>query len=181
MIGQGRRMFEGWDSFYLLVGGGAGALIGTMFVVATLTAGLQASRMSRGAQIYITPVVFHFGVVLVVSVLTAVPHLTADALALILAAGAALGLYYAIMTTIRLFKLDWSEYAPDLSDRFFYGVAPILLYLALGFAAWSVWYWPEEAPYVVGWVALTLLAMGIRNAWDLAIALVQRQREINSK
>ena len=44
-------MFEGWDSFYLLVGGGAGALIGTMFVVATLTAGLAPERRAHGLHV----------------------------------------------------------------------------------------------------------------------------------
>ena len=32
-------MFEGWDNFYLVTGGAAGALIGLMFVVATLEIG----------------------------------------------------------------------------------------------------------------------------------------------
>lgn len=168
-------MFEAWESFYLLVGGGAGALIGTMFVVATLMADLQSSRMSRGAQIYITPVVVHFGTALVISILTAVPHISSELLSAILAAAAVVGVGYACMTAYRLFKLDWAAYTPDLSDRFFYGVAPILMYAALGYAAWAIWSKQEDAAYPIGWVALVLLTVGIRNAWDLARALVQQQ------
>ena len=174
-------MFEGWDNFYLLVGGGAGALIGTMFVVATLTAGLDANRLSRGAAVYITPVVFHFGVVLVVSVLTAVPHLSPDIVGLVIGVCAAVGVVYAVATAVRLIRLDWDDTLPDLSDKFFYGFFPTFAYVALGAAATSVWLWPPDAPYIIGATMLILLVVAIRNAWDLATALVQRQRDTQSK
>lgn len=167
-------MFEQWEAFYLLVGGGAGALIGTMFVVATLMADLEASRMSRGAQIYITPVVVHFGAVLIISILTAVPHLSTDLLGAILGIGALAGVIYTCLTAYRLMKGDWDLYKPDLSDRFFYAIAPVLIYVALGYAAWAIWSHAEEAAYPVGWVALVLLAVGVRNAWDLARSLIQQ-------
>jgi hypothetical protein len=34
-------MFDGWDNFYIIIGSTAGALVGVMFVVATLSAGLD--------------------------------------------------------------------------------------------------------------------------------------------
>jgi len=40
-------MFHDWENYYLLIGSAAGALIGLMFVVTTLTAGLDASRVSK--------------------------------------------------------------------------------------------------------------------------------------
>lgn len=55
-------MFDGWDNFYIIVGSTSGALVGVMFVVATLSAGLEQRRITRGAQVYITPVVFHFAI-----------------------------------------------------------------------------------------------------------------------
>lgn len=166
-------MFEGWDSFYLLVGGGAGALIGTMFVVATLTAGMDPGRMKLGARIYITPIVFHFGVVLGVSVVTAIPHLPLTVLSSVLALAAAYGAVYTAMTTYRLMRLKWG-YDADLSDKFFYGAFPFLTYLALGATAVSVWFASESAPYAIGTIMLVLLLIGIRNAWDLATAIVQQ-------
>src|SRR5258708_16865111 len=81
-------MFEGWDSFYLLIGGAAGALIGLLFVVATLTGNVGREKAMHGAAIYMTPTVFHFAVVLVTSALTAVPQLPQRAAAV---AGGALG------------------------------------------------------------------------------------------
>jgi hypothetical protein len=175
-------MFEGWDSFYLLIGGGAGAFISTMFVVATLMDDVEPRRTDDGRKVFITPVVFHFGVVFVASALTAIPHLTRGTLGLMLGFGSALGLGYAVTTSMRLRKLDWEGfYTPDLSDQFFYGFAPILIYLAMGLAAWFVWFAPHDAPYVMAWLLLALVSMGIRNAWDLATALVQRRQESHAK
>jgi hypothetical protein len=57
-------MFLHWDSFYMLIGSAAGALIGWLFVVATLTVGREQSSVSRGMKVYMTPTVFHFAVVL---------------------------------------------------------------------------------------------------------------------
>ena len=44
-------MFRDWENYYLLIGSAARALIGLMFVVTTLTAGIDASRVSRGAKV----------------------------------------------------------------------------------------------------------------------------------
>src|SRR4051794_30315587 len=80
-------MFEHWDSFYLLVGGAAGALIGLLFVVATLTQGAQNPDSAlRGASVYMTPVVVHLGTVLVISALAAAPSLSTDICGLVIGA-----------------------------------------------------------------------------------------------
>jgi len=92
-------MFHDWDNFYLIVGSAAGALIGLMFVVATLTTGRDPDLVSRGGPVYVTPIVFHFAVVLVVSVMSAVPGLPPSATGVFLALAAAAGFLYAIVTT----------------------------------------------------------------------------------
>ncbi|HYM18486.1 MAG TPA: hypothetical protein VEU06_07985 [Micropepsaceae bacterium] len=161
-------MFLDWDNFYLLVGGAAGALIGLMFVVATLTSemNIESKRLVQGSRIYITPIVFHFGVVFVVSAMTAVPELSSVAVAVVLAFLSASGLFYSAWTTIRLFH--WKDPPPDLSDKVFYGIVPVIVYLALAVTAGAVWIAPANAPYPVGAIMLVLLLIGIRNAWDLA-------------
>ena len=58
-------MFEGWDNYFVLTGTAAGGLIGLLFVVVTLTAGFERSRALRGSEIYMTPNLVHFAVVLV--------------------------------------------------------------------------------------------------------------------
>jgi hypothetical protein len=169
-------MFRDWENFYLLVGSAAGALIGLMFVVTTLTAGLDPGQVSRGGRVYVTPIVFHFAVVVVVSAISAVPALPDPVVGVTLALMGGAGFVYSAATTVRMFALQWTGAPPDWSDKFFYGFLPAVAYLALAGAAGAVWLLPWSAPYAVGIVMLVLLLIGIRNAWDLATALVQRPR-----
>src|SRR5207244_1064746 len=119
-------MFEGWDSFYLMIGGASGGLIGLLFVVATLTSGLEQSSITRGTQIYTSPTVFHLGVVLVVSAMTMVPHLSTPVVGTILAACAALGLTYAGAVALQIRARKVPE-PPHWTDFWCYGVAPTVI------------------------------------------------------
>jgi hypothetical protein len=166
-------MFRDWESFYIIVGPTAGALIGIMFVVATLTAGMDATRRKRGAQIYISPIVFHFAVIVIVSAITAVPDIPPVATGVMLALCAGAGLLYAATTAIRVFTVRIDTTGPiDRSDKFFYGILPPLVYAAFAAAVATIWVAPPHAPYAIGAVMVALLFLGVRNAWDLATFLV---------
>ena len=171
-------MFSDWENFYLIVGSGGGALIGVMFVVATLTAGLEESRASRGAVIYITPIVFHFAIVLVVSAIAVTPGLPVEAVGVLIAICALLGLSYAAVTVVRVFSIKVDD-APDWEDKIFYGITPVIAYVLLACATAAIWIVPMSAALFIGAVMLFLLLIGIRNAWDLATFLVSRNRESN--
>ncbi len=68
-------MFEQWESFYLLVGGASGGLIGLVFIVVNLLRGGDARDRLRGASIYISPIVFNLSAVLVLSAIATAPSL----------------------------------------------------------------------------------------------------------
>ena len=165
-------MFRDWENYYLLVGSAAGALIGLMFVVTTLTTGIDPSRVSRGAQVYIKPIVFHFSVVLIVSAISAVPQIPLPVAGMALAFCAVIGIVYSAATTARLSRPGWED-PPNWSDKWFYGILPTVAYLGLAGAASAVWLVPGIAAYAVGATMLVLLMIGIRNASDLAINIVQ--------
>ena len=167
-------MFRGWDNFYIIVGSSAGALIGVIFIVATLTAGLETSRASRGARLYITPIVFHFVIVVIVSAISAVPDLPAGAVGVMLAFCAFSGLAYTATTTMGMFSIKGQD-EPDRSDKLFYCVLPIIAYLGLAGATAAVWLAPGIAALAIGAMMLFLLLLGIRNAWDLATFLIQHR------
>jgi hypothetical protein len=163
-------MFEGWDSFYLMIGGAAGALIGLLFVVATLTGGLGPDKAQLGARIYLTPTVFHLAVVLTVSAITAVPRLPAPAYAALLTAAAVLGLIYSLNVgrmlrgPVHLEEAHWTDF-------WCYAVMPGVAYLAqtagataLGMGVW----WAQDALAVA---LIALLLITIRNAWDLVVTI----------
>lgn len=166
-------MFGDWENFYLIVGGGAGALIGVMFVVTTLTASLEESRASRGARIYITPIVFHFSIVLIISAMAVTPDLPLEAVGVLVAVCAVLGFIYALVTTMRIFAIQDLD-IPDWEDKTFYGIVPTIVYFLLAGAAAAVWFAPMRAALCIAIVMLAILLVGIRNAWDLATFLVIR-------
>jgi hypothetical protein len=168
-------MFDGWDSFYILIGGAAGALIGLMFVVATLTAGLEQSTVSRGMRVYLSPVVFHFSVVLLISAIASVPHLAPWVVSASLGFLALTGIVYSAKITKNLFDNKWGEILPDVSDRCFYGIGPLFIYLALAGSAAAVTTEPKLAVQLLAVILLVVLAIGIRNAWDLVTTIAQRR------
>src|SRR5947209_12962688 len=72
-----RRMSElaQWDSFYVIVGSAAGALIGLQFVVMTLLAERPSPtlRAAEAGAAFGTPTVVHFSVVLLLSAVLRAP------------------------------------------------------------------------------------------------------------
>ena len=167
-------MFSDWENFYLIVGGGAGALIGVMFIVATLSAGLEESRASRGARIYITPIVFHFAIVLIISAMAVAPGLPFTAVGVLVALCATLGFIYSFVTTMRIFGIKDLD-VPDWEDKTYYGIMPTIAYLLLAGAAGAVWFAPMSAALWIAILMLAILLIGIRNAWDGATYLVSHK------
>jgi hypothetical protein len=167
-------MFAHWDSYYLLIGTAAGALIGLLFVVATLNAGREVSTVTHGTKTYLTPTVFHFAMVVTVSALATAPELPAFFVGLALGACAFAGLLYASWVCVRLSqnKLEGQHW----SDFWYFGAAPVATYLALGATAAAVWIAPATVPYGTAFLLLLLMLLSIRNAWDLVTWLAPRQK-----
>lgn len=164
-------MFHDWDSFYLLIGGAAGAMISLLFVVATLTSGVEQEGAARGVDIYTTPTVFHFGVVMVLSAVASVPALHERAVGAVAALCGLAGLAYAVVSTWRIRTGE----APHWSDIHFYGCLPAALYALMLAAAAAVWLGDPLAAYLYGFGLLALILLSIRNAWDLVTWLAPRK------
>jgi hypothetical protein len=175
------RVFHEWADFYIIVAPSAAALIGLMFVVVTLTADFKNPQVARGGIVYVTPIVFHFAIVLLIGAVSAVPAIPPFIVGAILAACAAFGMIYSVATVFRLHNLRhdaaWRLPSPDFSDLFFYGYFPLLTYGGLGSAAAFTWIDPRNGAYVIAAVLLVVLLIGIRNAWDLATTLAQVHRD----
>jgi hypothetical protein len=166
-------VFKDWDSFYLLIGSAAGALIGLLFVVATLTSHLDAERVEKSASLYMTPLVLHFGVVLVLSAITMAPHVHSDFVMAAIGLAAAGGFAVALRVAVYL-RLGKLIQPPHWSDFWWYGVGPAVTYLALGLAAASVRAAPSWAAELIAATLVGLLLLTVRNAWDLVIWMAPR-------
>lgn len=160
-------MFEGWDNYFVLTGTAAGGLIGLLFVVVTLTAGFERSRALRGSEIYMTPNLVHFAVVLVASALVLAPRVPARVMALILAGAALAGLSNAVRTCLGIMDFAQNGNPPHWSDLPLYGVAPGVLYLILLVVAAAIWLQASFAAAAMAVFVIVLMLLAIRNAWDL--------------
>jgi len=166
-----------WDSFYLIVGGAAGALIGLQFVVMTLVADKPTPGASEAGRSFGTPTVVHFSACLLLAALVRVPW--PDVVDAFWAAGAAgvCGLIYMIVTALRIFHQH--VYRPDLEDLTFHLALPTAAYGLLAVSSVCCVAHLGLALFGVGGAVLLLLFVGIHNAWD-AVAYnvyVQRNRQ----
>ena len=163
-------MFEGWENYYLMVGSSAGALIGLMFVVVTLTAGRDRAEVERGKHLYTSPIVWHLAVILTLSGAAAVPTMTVKFFASVAGGLAILGLWMCVRNAVAINRRPG---APDSRgfDMVWYGVAPAIVYVGLAAAALAMlrgWQWGTTA---VAADLMALLLVSIHAEWDLVTYL----------
>jgi hypothetical protein len=165
-------MLEEWHDFYLLIGGAAGALIGLLFVVVTLTR-RTGDKADQGRRLYLSPVVVSFGVVLGTGGLAMTPHEPAVVAALILGAAALVALAYMVRVCRGLFRAG-EDMVPHWSDPWWYGVWPAVAYAVMLLAAAIMLAWPGPGLDLLAASQGALVALGVRNAWDLITWIAPR-------
>ena len=121
-----------WDSFYLIVGGAAGALIGLQFVVMTLIAERPQVQRSDVGATFATPTIIHFGAVLFVAAVLRLPFKTAGQLAFVIGVTGVLGVIYICRITWRMTAQD--IYEPVFEDWLTHSVLPFAAYATLAIA-----------------------------------------------
>jgi hypothetical protein len=164
-----------WESFYVIVGSAAGALIGLQFVVMTLIAERPPLRAAEAGAAFATPTIVHFAVALLLSALLRAPWQTITVAAAAWGVVGVSGLVYALIVARRL--RAQAAYHPDFEDWLFHVLLPLVAYATLALSAFAAASHTREALFAVGGMTLVLLFVGIHNAWD-AVAyhvLVRRQ------
>ena len=155
--------FAEWDSFYLIVGGAAGALIGLQFVVLTLIAERGHASPEAG-RAFSTPTVLHFSVVLFLAAFIRVPWPSITPPSIIGAIVGAGGVVY-VLKTVREIRAQ-TVYRPVFEDWLFHVILPLAAYLTLFILAFEA-FWNIRFSLFIGAAAtLILLFTGIHNAWD---------------
>ena len=153
-----------WDSFYVIVGSSAGALIGLQFVVMTLVAANPPKGVSEGSAAFSTPTVVHFSAVLLLSALVRIPWQTVGVAAVAWGMLGLCGLIYAIAIARRM--RTQTAYQPVFEDWLFHALLPVTAYIVLGISALAAVSSTRDALFGIGGAALLLLFTGIHNAWD---------------
>lgn len=153
-----------WDSFYVIVGSAAGALIGLQFVVMTLVADRPPKGAAEAGPAFATPNIVHFSTVLFLAAVLRAPwHSFPPVVAAWGLVGAA-GAVYTVVVFIRM--RTQTAYTPELEDWLFHALLPFASYALLALSVIGASSHPYESLFGVGGASLLLLFIGIHNAWD---------------
>ena len=172
-------VFNGWESFYVIIGSSAAALTGLQFVVIVLGAEARTIGATESVGAFGTPTIVHFCAVLLVSAILNVPWRAVSNAALSLGLCAVAGIAYMVVVIRRAVRQK--TYTPVLEDWIWHCLLPSVSYVTMLGAALFLRRDPPPSLLVIGVTALLLLFIGIHNAWDSVTYLVfvrgQEQRE----
>ena len=161
-LGDDMSELAGWDSFYIIIGSAAGALIGLQFVVMTLLAD-RPPTLAAGAA-FATPTIVHFGAVLLLSALLHAPWQRITIAAALWGLMGFSGVAYAVIVARRM-RVQ-TAYKPEFEDWVFHFLLPSASYAILALSAFAAPSHTHEALFGAGAAGLLLLFIGIHNAWD---------------
>jgi len=156
--------FDRWESFYVIVGSAAGALIGLQFVVMTLIAERPPPDAERAGAAFSTPTIVHLCVVLGIAALLRVPWESIVPMTTICAFVGVLGVIYCGVVARRM-RVQVA-YAPDVADWLCRVLLPLIAFVALTASGYVGLSNRRVALLSVGGATLLLLFAAIRNAWD---------------
>ncbi len=165
-----------WDSFYVIVGSAAGALIGLQFVVMTLIAERPPLRAAEAGAAFATPTIVHFGTALLLAAVLRAPWQTITSVAALWGLVGLAGVVYEAIVARRI-RVQ-TTHRPDFEDWLFHVLLPLGAYGTLALSAFAAPLHAREALFGVGAAALLLLFTGIHNAWDaIAFHVLVRNRD----
>jgi len=164
-------LLRAWRDFYVVTATAGASLIGAMFVVASVGVGVLTRERIAGTHAYLTSTVVHMGVVVLASLLTMVPSLEWASFGGVLLLGGIVGFLYeaATASAVRRFRADWT-------DSLWYAAIPLIVYV--GFVAAGIMGMAGRVRTldVLAVAVVLLLICGVRNAWDMILMIVTRER-----
>ena len=182
MIQESELLFlSNWQNFYMIMGTAAATLTGLMFVVTTLIAGIDThvSTLNAAVSAYNTPIVVHFGTVLLLAGILSAPWQTFSSLSILLGLLGLGTVFYSILVLRRMRRVP--NYQSTLEDWLWYMALPLLAHILLMVAAFVLRENPASALYIVGSAMILLLLVGIRNAWDMVTFLAVERAHSENK
>lgn len=148
----------------MIVGSSAAALTGLFFVVVALIADLDAPGTPRAIAAFSTPNIVHFCAALLTSATLSAPWPSLAGVSVALGMYGVGGVIYT-MAVMRLTRKQ-TDYRPVLEDWLFHVAFPSAAYLAWLGAAVMIGRAPLPALFACAAGTLTLVFVGIHNAWD---------------
>ena len=169
-----------WESFYVIIGSSAAALTGLMFVVIALIAegpSPGATPLSIGA--FSTPTIVHFCAALLISAVLSAPWHSLVHAGIALGAAGAAGIVYTLVILKR--ARGHTGYTPVLEDWIWHVVLPLAAYLTISGAVVVLRDDVHAALFAIGGATVFLVFIGIHNAWDTVIFIVEQRMKKQSE
>jgi hypothetical protein len=163
-----------WHDFYTLIGTAAATLVGLMFVAASIGAGVFTSAHRVGIRSFLSPTVVHFSLVLVLCLIASAPIASAPTLGVVVSSAGLVGLGYSGWIWRSMRKHGFSTEI-DLTDRLLYALLPMAGYLLVVIGGFSIGYHAIGGLSILAFACVTLLLVGIRNAWDMTVWIIDRR------
>ena len=177
-MGETAAVLKAWESFYVIVGSSAGALIGLQFVVITIIAESRIRSTGHELAAFGTPTVLHFVAVLLIGAIVSAPWPSLALPSLAIGAAGVFGLIYEVVVFARTQRQ--MGYTMVLEDWAWHIILPFVAYGAVLSGSVMLRAHPARALFDIGGAALLLLFIGIHNAWDTTtwvLADAQRRRQ----
>lgn len=168
------QQIQGWHDFQLLIGTAGATLMGLTFVAVSLAPEVIADRTTTVVRAFTTPIVAFFATVLIVALIVLVPQLTPAIMGGLFAVIGIIGMIYILTTGVHG---QWRTLELGIDDWVWYLGLPLVAYggiLAAGIALWMASFW---STYAVSAAVLLLLIVGIRNAWDVVLAIARQSQK----
>ena len=164
-----------WGNFYVIVGSSAGALTGLQFVVMALISETNMEGSMLEIRAFGTPTIVHFCSVLFASAMMSAPWGVMSSVTTALAVLAVAGITYGLIVIRR--ARSQTRYQPVLEDWLWHCAFPLICYVCIGIAAVILTINSTLALFILAGVQVSLLFIGIHNAWDTVTYVVIERRD----
>src|SRR5262245_46739449 len=172
MESSAHTLLEAWEAFYVILGGSAAALTGLQFVVIAVVADTPGVRSAESIGAFATPTIVHFCQCLLIAAVLSAPWPSLNPVTWVLVAASGAGVFYTLLVIRRARRQ--TTYRPVAEDWVWHTALPLVTYCSLLVAAFCLRQDPAVALFFIGAVALSLIFIGIHNAWD-AVAYIATQ------
>jgi hypothetical protein len=165
-----------WNEFCSLIGSASATLVGLMFVAASIGAGVFTRDHQVGIRSFLSPTVVHFSAALIICLLATMPAQTWLGLGALQTGTGAIGLVYSAWIWRRMMTHGLIAEI-DMVDRLWYALLPLGAYLLVIAAGVDFCLERPQGVDILALALISLLLIGIRNAWDMTLWIIDRRQK----
>lgn len=167
-----------WQNFYFMIGSASATLVGLIFVALSLGGSVLSSYRPVEVQIYVTPTVVHFAMVLVSAALMLIPALGPG----ILGSGLLVLGIVGVAISIRTARWMWQQGVPMNSLHWLsHALMPFLSYVLVIATGMGLVSGVSEAMIGLAFGTIILVIAGLRNSWELTLWILKNRHTPGSE